>query len=269
MKTAKMFLCVGALLCAGSVVAKAVDWNADLLPQLRADLDAAGTPATLQMTPMSMPAVPGDGPAIEVYNCDFTATRKGDSGNPWTKKTFLSTQFANKIDFAIDRNAGTDLTLRVEQGGQLSGSVNEQHNFVVRGSVSDGYFESAYHTGKIACGQPVKVPYLLKFTPWDQFFTLDKELAKGHILDSVELANIQYENLCFIGDVRAAEQAISGRVGVAGQIANPYKISYTFTVQECIDSVGNCVDNWQCLKWKPHEITRYVRDCYEDENARP
>jgi hypothetical protein len=121
--------------------------------------------------------------------------------------------------------------------------------------------------GKITCDEkPVKVAYLLKDSYWGQFFTLDPNLSQGHLLNSINTSSLSVSkntsNPCFIGDIKAAEQAISNHLGIPGKIAGNDSIEYTFKTTPCVEHAGSIdQDDWVCTKWGEAYPTASIHAC--------
>lgn len=194
--------------------------------------------------------------AMSIFNCDVAAESKYAPTEPvLIKKMFISPAFMNEQLFHE-----TKLNLTVDIGGSLLGSVNDQYRFILSGTPKEGMFESAYHKGRIRCAEAVEQPYMLQFKPWNQFFTLEPGLSVGHILNRIDTSLIRLNLVCFIGDIQAAEAAISKHLGIKGRISEGYKIDYTFTYTDCIRGHGS-QDNWTCEEQKTYEVTVPVVDC--------
>lgn len=194
--------------------------------------------------------------ALDVYNCDFTV-------KSWTKKTLLIPNITNKQTFNK-----TKLAMTVNRVGKLSGSVNGQPNFIIKGTVASGSFQSAYDKGTVRCEAAEKVDYLLRFNPWGQFFTLDPSLGQGHILNSIDFAQVRYGNICFIGDVKATGDAITKYAGLKAKIVSPYTLSFTQKVTDCAAGYGG-IDDWTCTRYRTQTITKTINHCFESDSDRP
>jgi len=205
--------------------------------------------------------------ALPVYNCDVTATAKrslwGQPATAWTKKLLLSPAFTNRVDFLE-----TTLDLRVDAGGVIAGAVNNQPNFILRGDVMDGTFESAHHTGTIKCDQEIQLGFVLQFKSWKQFFTIDPILSEGHILQSVELSSVEYGLLCFLGDVKEVNHDLSLGFGVVGTIVNDYRIDFTWEAEDCVRWTGSNPDNSMCVEYRRNTRTKSVHNCYGEPDPR-
>lgn len=201
--------------------------------------------------------------ALPIYNCDVTTVEKNGWKEPWTKKLVLSPAFTNRVDFNR-----TTLDLYVAASGVILGEVNGQPNFMLSGDVQKAKFESAYHTGTITCSPEVDVPFVMKFIPWKQYFTVDPILSQGHIHHSVELSQVEYGLLCFVGDVNETNAAISQNFGVTGKIINPYRIDFTWEADDCIRWQGNNPDDFECLQYQRNKRTKSVMDCNGEPDPR-
>lgn len=199
--------------------------------------------------------------AIELYNCDFQSSPKGNPTQTWTKKAFLIPNIMNKITFNK-----TELSLTV-MNNKLWGTVNGQPNFMLEGTPLSGSFISAYHEGTINCKDVESVDYLFKFKPWKQFFTIDPTLSEGHIQNSFNFSSIRYGNICFIGNSKKAAQAIDNFLGLIGKVKSQYSISYTQKVTDCIEGHGN-IDSWTCTRHQTKVITKTINHCFESEDDR-
>ncbi len=200
--------------------------------------------------------------AIDVFNCEVTSNSKSLKSDVWTKKMLLSRNFSNKITFGK-----TELLLSVDEENNIRGLVNNQPNFIISGNTDSASFESAYDQGSITCRKSVEVSYLLKFRPWDHYFTLNSGLAKGHILNSVSTQDLKHNLICFTGDVIEANKAISSRVGVDGVVTSEFDIQFSFTDEECISGYGG-MDDWTCAQTQVKSITRTVSNCTESQDSR-
>ena len=202
--------------------------------------------------------------ALEVYNCDIQSQPKG-SHSVAMKKTFLSSAFYNQIEFHEGLGGKTVLEINVDSNGRLNGSVNGQYNFILTGDASNGSFQSAYHSGSIQCSPALQADYLLQFIPWKNYFSVDSELSVGHIRTSVQVSDLQYGNICFVGDAAAANKAIEQSAGVIGMVISPYQLDFTFAITECAKGHGSNPDDWSCEKTKKSVITRSVKNCVSQD----
>ncbi len=200
--------------------------------------------------------------AVDVFNCEVTSNSKSLKSGVWTKKMLLSKNFSNKITFGK-----TELVLSVDQNNNIRGLVNNQPNFLISGNTDSATFESAYDQGSITCRKSVEVSYLLKFRPWDQYFTLNSRLTKGHILNSVSTQEIKHNLICFTGDTLEANKAISSSVGVEGVVTSEFNIEFRWTDEECISGYGG-MDDWTCTQTQVKTITRTVSNCTESQDSR-
>lgn len=201
--------------------------------------------------------------ALPVYNCELTATPKlGAWREPWTKKLLLSPAFTNRVDFGQ-----TVVELRVNAGAALGGAVNGQPNFLIGGDVWNGSFESAFHAGVVTCKEEIELPFVLKFKPWGQFYTLNPIVSEGHIQRDVSLGYIDNELICFIGDEKAALRSLSDALGVEGKLVNPYRIEFTWEAEDCIRGTGS-YDEWSCEEYRRNRRTKTVLDCNGEPDPR-
>lgn len=202
--------------------------------------------------------------ALPVYNCDVTATAKtGSWRRPWTKKLLVSAAFTNEVDFHE-----TKLSLRVNAGGALGGSVNGQPGFMLAGDVVQGNFESAYHKGSITCSDEVEVPFVLQFIPWRQYFTVDPILSQGHIHDALHLSSVDYGHVCFLGDAEALHGYVTLGFAVEGKVVNPYRVDFTWEAEDCVQWRGTNPDDTECLGWQRNKRTKSVKSCYGEPDPR-
>jgi hypothetical protein len=205
--------------------------------------------------------------AMPVYNCDVTAIAKrtllGQAATAWTKKLLLSPAFTNRVDFNE-----TTLDLRVDAGGVIAGAVNNQPNFILRGDVMNGTFESAHHAGTITCDQEIQLPYVLQFKPWKQYFTIDPILSVGHIQRTVELSSVDYGLLCFLGDVKEVNNNLSLGFGVVGNIVNDYRIDFTWEAEDCVRWTGSSPDDSMCVEYRRNTRTKSVHNCNGEPDPR-
>ncbi len=201
--------------------------------------------------------------AIEVYNCDVTADAKVRDPYSFTKKMFISKDFTNVIDFGE-----TDLKLTV-RNGKLSGLVNGQTNFILRGTPESGSFESAYHVGSVSCSKSVTTSYMLQFKPWKQYYTLDKDLSDGHIHNSVTAINLYMKHICFIGDSDAAAAAISSR-RILTKVIDAYQIEVNFEYNRCVPGAGSgSYDDYECAEYEVLRVKSKVINCNGDGTGDP
>jgi hypothetical protein len=205
--------------------------------------------------------------AMPVYNCDVSATAKrtllGQPATAWTKKLLLSPAFTNRVDFQE-----TTLDLRVDAGGVIAGAVNDQPNFILRGDVISGAFESAHHTGTITCDHEIELLYVLQFKPWKQYFTIDPILSQGHIQRTVELSSVDYGLLCFLGDVKEVNNNLSLGFGVVGKIVNDYRIDFTWEAEDCVRWTGSSPDDSMCVEYRRNKRTKSVLNCNGEPDPR-
>lgn|GEM_PF-3511260 len=205
--------------------------------------------------------------ALPVYNCDVTATAKrtlwGQPATPWNKKLLLSPAFTNRVDFQE-----TVLELRVDAGGVIAGTVNGQANFILRGDVMNGAFESASHTGSIKCDPEILLSFVLQFKPWKQFFTIDPILSQGHIQNRADLRSVDYGHLCFLGDVKEVNDGLSLGFGVTGKIVNDYRIDFTWEAEDCVRWTGSNPDDSMCIEYRRNKRTKSVMNCNGEPDPR-
>ncbi len=217
---------------------------------------------TLAVTLMSVSAW-----ALPVYNCDITATAKrgswGETATPWTKKLLLSPAFTNRVDFLQ-----TTLDLRVDAGGVIAGSVNNQPNFILRGDVMNGSFESAHHTGTIKCEPEIQLSFVLQNKSWKQYYTIDPIISQGHILTSADLGSVDYGFLCFLGDVKEVNNSLSLGFGVVGKIVNDYRIDFTWEAEDCVRWTGSNPDDSMCIEYRRNKRSKSVKNCYGEPDPR-
>ena len=196
--------------------------------------------------------------ALEVYNCDFAAVDKRSSAEiAWVKRTFLSADFSNQETF--DKTV-LDLTLR---SGKISGTVNGQPQFILEGTPAEGRFESAYHKGTVRCDSAVRTEYLLKFIPWNQYYTLDKELSRGHIQNSADISQLYHRNICFIGNASAVAKAVSAQAAVKAKVVDDYRVDFTFQYTSCVRGHGGR-DDFECDQYKTETLTKPLMNCAGD-----
>lgn len=200
--------------------------------------------------------------ALEVFNCEVTTSTKGAHSSPWTKKMFISKNFSNKITFGR-----TELSLYVDENDNIRGLVNNQPNFILSGNVEKASFQSAYDQGTINCENQIEVSSLLKFRPWDQYFSLDTTLSKGHIIKSISTQDLKYNTICFEGDISETNTLISNKLGLRGVQTSPYDIEYSFSDEECVSGYGG-MDDWTCTQTQTKTITRTVSNCTENQDSR-
>lgn len=205
--------------------------------------------------------------ALPVYNCDVTATAKrtlwGQPATPWNKKLLLSPAFTNRVDFHE-----TTLDLRVDAGGVIAGAVNGQPNFILRGDVMNGSFESAHHKGVIKCDHEVQLGFVLQNKSWKQYFTNDPILSQGHILTNADLSSVDYGLLCFLGDVKEVNDSLSLGFGVIGKIVNNYRIDFTWEAEDCVRWTGSNPDDSMCVEYRRNKRTKSVMNCYGEPDPR-
>lgn len=196
--------------------------------------------------------------ALEVYNCDFTAVAKSNQGISGSKKTYLMSQYSNKQSFGK-----TALDIQVAQG-KLTGSVNGQPNFILGGTPDKGHFESAYVKGTVSCSAPVQTDYMLMFKPWGQFYSLDKNLSQGHILDDASTNQLYHGNICFVGNSKAVAEAISAQAPVKAKVVDAYRVEFTFEYRFCTKPTGSNPDDYGCDEYQTKTVTKPVMNCYDD-----
>ncbi len=194
--------------------------------------------------------------ALPVYNCNVSV----EGG--WSKKLLLSPAFMNRVEFHQ-----TVLDLRVDAGGVLAGLVNGQPNFKISGDVFKGSFESAYHKGFIQCEPEVYLPFVLQFKPWKQYFTVDPILSQGHIHTNVNLSQVDYGLICFIGDAVETNAAISQNFGVTGVVKSAYEIEFTWEANDCVQWVGGREDS-RCVEYRRNKRTKSVQHCHGEPDPR-
>jgi hypothetical protein len=205
--------------------------------------------------------------ALPVYNCDVTATAKrtifSEAEVAWTKKLLLSAAFTNRVAFNE-----TTLDLRIDAGGVIAGAVNGQPNFILRGDVVNGTFESAYHRGTIKCAQETEIGFVLQNKAWKQFFTIDPLLSQGHILQAADLNAVDNGLLCFLGDVRDVNESLSLGFGVFGKVVSDYRIDFTWEAEDCVRWSGSNPDDSTCEEYRRNTRTKSVLDCNGEPDPR-
>ncbi len=202
--------------------------------------------------------------ALPVYNCDVTVEEKNSIWRkPWTKKLLLSPAFTNRVSFGQ-----TVAEFRVNAGAALGGAINGQPNFIIRGDIWDGQFESAFHKGTVNCGTELELAYVLQFLPWRRFFTLNSEVSEGHILRSIGLSEIEYEHLCYVGDEKKALAEISQIVGVQGKLLETGSLEFSWEAEDCLRGSG-AYDDWTCHEYQRNRRTRKIPDCRGSRLDRP
>lgn len=200
--------------------------------------------------------------ALEVFNCEVSSSNKEAKSSLWNKKMFISKNFSNKITFGR-----TELSLSLDENLNIKGLVNNQPNFFLSGNVEEASFQSAFHQGTINCGKELEVSHLFKFRPWDQYFSLDSTLSKGHIIKSISTQDLKYNMICFEGDINEANNAISTNIGLRGIQTSPYDIEFSFSDEECVSGYGG-MDDWTCTQTQTKIITRTVSNCSENQDSR-
>ena len=199
--------------------------------------------------------------ALPVYNCDLTVVQKGDRTQyAWTKKLLLSPAFTNTETFH-----NTKVELRVQASGILGGSINGQPNFLISGDVTDGKFESAYHTGTVKCDSMGELPFVFQFKPWNQYFTVDSLVSQGHIQNSVSLSQIDYNLICFKGDAALAFKFLAENLKAKARFVDEYEFEMSWTQRDCVRSIGTNPDDSECVEYQDRARTRKVLSC----NGRP
>lgn len=205
--------------------------------------------------------------ALPIYNCDVTAIAKrtllGQAASPWTKKLLLSPAFTNRITFNE-----TTLDLRVDAGGVVAGAVNDQPNFILRGDVVSGAFESAHHSGTIQCEHETEIAFVLQNRPWKQFFTIDPLLSQGHILQSADLNAVDNGLLCFLGQASEVNEGLSLGFGVVGKVINDYRIDFTWEAEDCVRWTGSSPDDSMCVEYRRNVRTKSVLNCNGEPDPR-
>lgn len=200
--------------------------------------------------------------SILVRDCTITAKDNNHSSSSRTINILLSKSFLNKVSFYT--NSGlqkTELKLQILENEQLQGWVNDQFNFIIDGTASEGSFQGAYHTGIIQCGEEKPVPSLLKFKPWELHFTKDPVLSKNHLLPSINLDSIRYGYMCFIGDATHASDAVTKATGVKGKVVSQDQVDFIHRHKFCEKWIGSNQDNYECTKYGNKTVIASLRNC--------
>ncbi|MCB0347214.1 MAG: hypothetical protein KDD37_00175, partial [Bdellovibrionales bacterium] len=141
-------------------------------------------------------------------------------------------------------------------------------NHIIERTPVNGQFESAYHTGSVACAEPVKMAYMLQFKPWKQYYTLDKTASAGHIQNSINTDNLYYKHICFIGDAKSAAEAISSNAEVKTKVLDPYQIQVVFERARCARGTGSYED-FECEEYRNETIEMKLINCNGDGSVDP
>ncbi len=199
----------------------------------------------------------------QLYPCTFKASLKGESSSSWSKNFYLSNKRSIKASFGSSYK--TEIDVRVDNDGKLSGYVNGQRNFVLEGTTEKGNFESAHAVGTISCGaaQTLNTAYLFK--PWNNLHLNDGQF-------DVIQNTPQLTNTCYVG---SAGQALADYKALYGATAE----SVDLTVKEksvmvvkkekvCLQYNGqHPAEGGRCLVWSPIKISKsyLIDDCdYSD-----
>ena len=206
-----------------------------------------------------------------LYPCKVKAVRKatGYSGNGWERQVYLSTKRITTVDFS-GSGFNTILKIKVTDAGKLTGRVNGQYNFILRGTALEGSFESDSAKGTISCQQPEKLRVAYMFKPWNTLHRYDSGF------DTIRNYPA-YANTCYIG---SSEQALKDYTDLYLKVVSPAKrvsavqmdpktkaINVYKYVRKCIeDNGGHPAEDYECLKYGKAKLIKFtVEDCdYED-----
>ena len=97
---------------------------------------------------------------------------------------------------------------------------------------------------------------------WDfeEFFSLDPLVGRGHALHEISRFDLDSESLCFLGDYAQALKAISVALHVSGLAVNPEVLNFTYLSDDCVRSHPY----WEgdvCDEWKTVTYVRSVKRC--------
>lgn len=209
---------------------------------------------------LSLMSISFDGVAAELYKCQVTAVAKKQSKfeiNEWTQRTFLAKKRFVTVDF--HGNIRTKLELTVESDGSISGFVNKQYGFILRGSVTGAEFESAYAKGRITCApaQDYQVAYM--FLPLNEISVLGDAHTIFPLHNGPSL-----QNSCYIGDTNIALKQVRMALNVTENqsgIGSDQSIFVTVDERKCLEGVGY-IGDYECTKWDiVRPVTYSLRHC--------
>lgn len=199
-----------------------------------------------------------------LYKCQFDSFKKNGSLAPWTKIAFLSKNRFSKITFSYDSHTGTTLNVLVSPDETLQGTVNGQYNFILKGNVYVGEFESAYTSGKITCETPKNYEVGFIFKPWGSIF------VAGDLSTIISLkSSSDLKNSCYFGNPQRALETVKSAFNLTDNQVTYSKangdITATFFEKKCTNWTGSSIDDYECLNWSSPTPTQYVlSDCDYD-----
>jgi hypothetical protein len=192
--------------------------------------------------------------AITLKTCVLTNSQKGSKFT--SSRTFY---VANGRSNFIQAGEFTKLQISVPSVGQNADVwVNEQHQFIFKGDLSKGIYESAYERGTIQCDAGKQVPFIYQSRPGGVTEGPGSVLALGS---------------CYAGDSLAAIEDLSKLTNVSTRAMTVDAATGTITLskieRQCVEGRGTNPDDYVCDKYGNVRATYKIENCDYDPTARP
>jgi hypothetical protein len=149
----------------------------------------------------------------------------------------------------------------------LSGQVNGQPGFILKGTPKRGAFESAYSKGKIECEKPQNADYLVMFRPEQNYFTVDQPLAAGLRTTRVDTSSLHHGLICFIGSAQAFAAAVQSRENYNSSVLSPSAVEFTYDYRFCSKPTGTHEDDSGCDEYTTIRETKQVPNCFKTDTT--
>jgi hypothetical protein len=192
--------------------------------------------------------------AITLKTCVVKNTPKG---SPYTSETTV--YLANGRANFVQAGEHTRLLLSLPAVGQNADVwVNDQMNFIFKGDLSSGTYESAMERGTIQCNAGVEVPFIYQSRPGG--------LTQG-------AGSFSAVASCYAGDVRAVKVDLAKITKTPTRLMTVDTTTGTITVpaveRQCVKGHGTNPDDYECEQYGNVSVTYAVENCDYDSTARP
>lgn len=134
--------------------------------------------------------------------------------------------------------------------------VNDQPEFIFKGNLANGYYESAYDSGTIKCDAGVETPVVYFGSEGTPF-----PAGQGEIMTSCYSGSAQ----AAAADVVRIEKFAARDVSIDTYTGT---ISMTRTEQQCTESRGTGPDDFECLKYAKVRNTYALKNCDYNPDGR-
>lgn len=196
-----------------------------------------------------------------VKDCSFEVTNK-QTKSSHTRTALLSTDFTNTLKFQ-----DTTLSLRIDNQGQLYGTVNLQPNFLISGTAELGSFESAFDSGTILCGKSVKVSHLYFNKSNGYMVSTNPKVGPNNYWKTLSVFNLIQQNYCYVGQAAEVTQDLLDMPHIEAVKSSLETVSILIKYQECTESVGS-IDDHECKKMVQKEKWVVMESCYYSPDSR-